>query len=183
MPNLRDRWPACHCLHSDRSRPFLREAGGCTDSAAATAVFGQRERLGPSGPDATQGRSGGCRRTARAISWSTGRAAHHAARRRTPDPLLGEHDLDNYAYPLMSHLDKQTTRQFVSVWCTKKHADASFVRVGPAVAITDSLSLRLQATCAPRLSAQRRFTRSRSTTNWSVKQNCRRARFRFRSAS
>jgi len=33
--------------------------------------------------------------------------------------LLGEHDLDNYAYPLMSHLAKRTTREFVSVWCTK----------------------------------------------------------------
>lgn len=51
--------------------------------------------------------------------------------------LLGEHDLDNYAYPLMSHLAKRTTRQFVSVWCTKRHSDASFVRVEPAVAITD----------------------------------------------
>jgi hypothetical protein len=50
--------------------------------------------------------------------------------------LLGEHDLDNYAYPLMFHLAAHTTSPFVSVWCTKQHADASFVRVGPAVGIT-----------------------------------------------
>ena len=53
-------------------------------------------------------------------------------------PLLGEHDLDNYAYPLMFYLAKQTTKQFVSVWCTKQHADASFVRVEPAVPVTDA---------------------------------------------
>jgi hypothetical protein len=55
-------------------------------------------------------------------------------------PLLGEHDLDNYAYPLAFYLAKQTTRQFVSVWCTKQHADKSFVRAEPAVVITDRAS-------------------------------------------
>jgi hypothetical protein len=50
------------------------------------------------------------------------------------------HDLDNYAFPLMFYLAKQTTSQFVSVWCTKQHADKSFVRVEPAVAITGRVS-------------------------------------------
>ena len=54
--------------------------------------------------------------------------------------LLSEHDLDNYAFPLMFYLAKQTTRQFVSVWCTKQRVDKSFVRVEPAVAMTGPVS-------------------------------------------
>jgi len=51
-------------------------------------------------------------------------------------PLLGEHDLDNYAYPLVSYLAKRTAEPFVSVWCTKQHAEASFVRVEPSVPVS-----------------------------------------------
>lgn len=47
-------------------------------------------------------------------------------------PLLGEHDLDNYLYPLAGHLAKRMGKPFVSVWGTKQHADRSFVRVASA---------------------------------------------------
>lgn len=47
-------------------------------------------------------------------------------------PLLGEHDLDNYLYPLASYLTKRMEKPFVSVWGTKQHADRSSVRVASA---------------------------------------------------
>lgn len=47
-------------------------------------------------------------------------------------PLLEAHDLDNYAYPLASHLHHAGSR-FVSVWCTKQRAGKSTVRVATAV--------------------------------------------------
>ncbi len=52
-------------------------------------------------------------------------------------PLLGQHDLDNYLYPLASHLAKRMGKRFVSVWGTKQHADRSFVRVESARPITE----------------------------------------------
>jgi hypothetical protein len=38
-------------------------------------------------------------------------------------------DLDNYAYPLASHLKDSG---LVSVWCTKRHGEQSFVRIEAA---------------------------------------------------
>ena len=38
-------------------------------------------------------------------------------------------DLDNYAYPLASHLKDPS---LVSVWCTKQHCEQSFVRIEAA---------------------------------------------------
>lgn len=46
--------------------------------------------------------------------------------------LLTEHDLDNYVYPLAAHLGRAGT-PFVSVWCTKQHADTSFIRAELAI--------------------------------------------------
>lgn len=43
--------------------------------------------------------------------------------------LLDMADLDNYAYPLASHLED---RGLVSVWCTKQHSEQSFVRIEAA---------------------------------------------------
>ena len=43
--------------------------------------------------------------------------------------LLGMADLDNYAYPLASHLKDPS---LVSVWCTKQHCEQSFVRIEAA---------------------------------------------------
>lgn len=47
-------------------------------------------------------------------------------------PLLAEHDLDNYVFPLASHIGRRTGAPLVSVWCTKQASDASFVRMEPA---------------------------------------------------
>ena len=44
-------------------------------------------------------------------------------------PLLDKYDLDNYAKPLAARL---ANAGLVSVWCTKAHADASFVRLEAA---------------------------------------------------
>jgi hypothetical protein len=52
-------------------------------------------------------------------------------------PLLDDHDLDNYVLPLAAHLKKQSVKEWDSVWCTKSHGESSFVRVGPAVAVTE----------------------------------------------
>jgi len=43
--------------------------------------------------------------------------------------LIDMADLDNYALPLAAHL---WTDELVSVWCTKRHAGTSTVRVAPA---------------------------------------------------
>ena len=43
--------------------------------------------------------------------------------------LLGMADLDNYVYPLASHLKDPS---LVSVWCTKQHCEQSFVRIEAA---------------------------------------------------
>ncbi|GAA2756331.1 hypothetical protein [Actinopolymorpha rutila] len=52
-------------------------------------------------------------------------------------PLLDQHDLDNYAYPLAQHLARHAEVPLVSVWCTKGHHSNSFIRVEPAVARAD----------------------------------------------
>ena len=44
-------------------------------------------------------------------------------------PLLDKSDLDNYAKPLAQRLGNP---DLVSVWCTKAHSEASFVRLEPA---------------------------------------------------
>lgn len=49
--------------------------------------------------------------------------------RPTTRRLLDGADLDNYAYPLASRVKNP---DLVSVWCTKVHADSSFVRIEPA---------------------------------------------------
>lgn len=43
--------------------------------------------------------------------------------------LLAEHDLDNYAFPLVSRLQRATNGHFVSVWCRKRHAASSYVGI------------------------------------------------------
>jgi hypothetical protein len=51
--------------------------------------------------------------------------------------LLDMGDLDNYAYPLASHLKEPG---LVSVWCTKQHSEQSFVRIEAAREIPPSPS-------------------------------------------
>lgn len=51
-------------------------------------------------------------------------------------PLLEQHDLDNYLYPLATHLSRLSGRQFVSVWGTKQHAESSYIGVTQAVPIS-----------------------------------------------
>ena len=46
--------------------------------------------------------------------------------------LLDQYDLDNYLFPLAVRLSGQPGRHFVSVWGTKRHAPASFIRVEQA---------------------------------------------------
>jgi hypothetical protein len=43
--------------------------------------------------------------------------------------LIDMADLDNYAFPLATHIRSQ---HLVSVWCTKRHADTSSVLIAPA---------------------------------------------------
>ena len=47
-------------------------------------------------------------------------------------PLLAAHDLDNYALPLATRLSRQGNRRIVSVWCTKRHNDTSYIAVAEA---------------------------------------------------
>ena len=47
-------------------------------------------------------------------------------------PLLDHRDLDNYLFPLAVRLTKHTGRQFVSVWGSKRHAEASSIGVEQA---------------------------------------------------
>jgi hypothetical protein len=47
--------------------------------------------------------------------------------------LLNQRDLDNYADPLARHLSQASGRQFTSVWCTKHHAETSFLHVSTAI--------------------------------------------------
>ncbi|WP_217898504.1 hypothetical protein [Haloechinothrix alba] len=49
--------------------------------------------------------------------------------------LTDEHDLDNYAFPLVTQLSKRFRRQFSSVWCSKRHSETSAVAVDQAVPI------------------------------------------------
>ena len=46
--------------------------------------------------------------------------------------LVGEHDLDNYAYPLVTRLARTVTAPFAAVWCGKQHAACSHVTVSTA---------------------------------------------------
>ncbi|MGV9386195.1 hypothetical protein ACWDRB_61055 [Nonomuraea sp. NPDC003707] len=48
-------------------------------------------------------------------------------------PLLEQHDLDNYLFPLVTSLSKVSGRRFVSVWGTKRHAPDSHLGVTEAV--------------------------------------------------
>jgi hypothetical protein len=52
-------------------------------------------------------------------------------------PLLADHDVDNYVYPLASYLVKRTGRSLVSAWYTKQHGKVSFVDIEPAMACDD----------------------------------------------
>lgn len=56
-------------------------------------------------------------------------------------PLLEQHDLDNYLFPLATRLSKLSGRQFVSVWGTKRHAGSSYITVAQAVPIAESMLL------------------------------------------
>jgi hypothetical protein len=47
-------------------------------------------------------------------------------------PLLDQHDLDNYLFPLAKRLGAGTGREFVSVWGTKSVGDRSSVTVATA---------------------------------------------------
>lgn len=47
----------------------------------------------------------------------------------TDKALLHQSDLDNYVYPLAARLRDD---RLVSVWCTKQHAEASYVRIAAA---------------------------------------------------
>lgn len=49
-------------------------------------------------------------------------------------PLLDQHDLDNYAFPLATRLAKRVGRQFAAVWCSKRHSQVSKICVAPATA-------------------------------------------------
>lgn len=52
-------------------------------------------------------------------------------------PLLDHHDLDNYLFPLVSHLARQTGRRFVSAWATTQTSATSYVRVEQARQVHD----------------------------------------------
>lgn len=49
--------------------------------------------------------------------------------------LLGEHDLDNYLFPLVTRLGKRPGLSVVSVWATKQYAAESYIGAAPAVAV------------------------------------------------
>lgn len=53
----------------------------------------------------------------------------------TSTSLLSEHDLDNYLFPLVSHLEKQGTATPRSVWATKRHTGNSLIRLATAVPV------------------------------------------------
>lgn len=60
--------------------------------------------------------------------------------------LLEMSDLDNYAYPLAYHLRDPG---LVSVWCTKQHSEASFVRIEAAhVVLSPSTEVLVAKTTA-----------------------------------
>jgi hypothetical protein len=46
--------------------------------------------------------------------------------------LLDAHDLDNYLFPLVTRLSKESERPFVSVWGNKRHAEASYLHLAQA---------------------------------------------------
>lgn len=48
-------------------------------------------------------------------------------------PLLSQHDLDNYLFPLVTRLSKTSKRRFVSAWSSKRHADVSVACIGQAL--------------------------------------------------
>lgn len=52
-------------------------------------------------------------------------------------PLLDQHDLDNYLFPLACRLSKQSGRQFMSVWGSKRHAETSYIGVAEARAAAE----------------------------------------------
>ncbi|WP_328475483.1 hypothetical protein OHA21_19425 [Actinoplanes sp. NBC_00393] len=52
-------------------------------------------------------------------------------------PLLAFNDLDNYLFPLVPQLAKETGRQFTSVWATKRHAAVSSVAICQASRVND----------------------------------------------
>jgi hypothetical protein len=62
--------------------------------------------------------------------------------------LLLHHDLDNYLLPLVSHLRKETDREFVSVWATKNSSGRSSLRVEPAHPIRGTSPLHVARTTA-----------------------------------
>lgn len=57
-------------------------------------------------------------------------------------PLLDQHDLDNYLFPLSTRLTRATGRAFVSVWGIKRHSPNS--RLGVTAAIHVQADSRYQ---------------------------------------
>jgi hypothetical protein len=47
-------------------------------------------------------------------------------------PLLDQHDLGDYLFPLVSSLEASTGRQFMSAWATKSVGEQSYITVEPA---------------------------------------------------
>lgn len=66
--------------------------------------------------------------------------------------LLNQNDLDNYLFPLVSHLSKVSKQDFVSVWASKRYHHTSTLRVERATPA--------HATAAPRPSLTVRTTAS-----------------------
>jgi hypothetical protein len=52
---------------------------------------------------------------------------------RSTIPISKQHDLDNYVFPLASRITKRSGRHFVSVWCSKRHAETSQISITRAV--------------------------------------------------
>ncbi|GAA3219617.1 hypothetical protein [Actinocorallia longicatena] len=52
-------------------------------------------------------------------------------------PLLDQHDLDNYLFPLVTRLTRTSGRGFVSVWGVKRHGSGSHLTVAPALPAPD----------------------------------------------
>lgn len=68
-------------------------------------------------------------------------------------PLLDEHDLDNYAFPLAVRLTSGRRLPIVSVWSTKEVASASLVRCEPANPVSPPEVRDYQATVRTTASA------------------------------
>ncbi|MBM0225523.1 hypothetical protein JNW87_08070 [Micromonospora sp. ATA51] len=81
-------------------------------------------------------------------------------------PLLALNDLDNYLFPLVPKLTKDTGRQFASVWATKRHAATSSVAVCQTHTVQDPggvYSLQVRTTASSSTTAYKRQIRDQIT--------------------